>query len=113
MDRRQFLEFAALGTATSLVGWPAAAQSKSTVFVAAEMNANSLDTHTVGANRATYGLVWMTYDRLIQFGTRKLPNGVLSYDYFDLKPQLAESWQVAPDNTSVTFKLRKDVTFHD
>ncbi|MET0277001.1 MAG: ABC transporter substrate-binding protein [Pseudorhodoplanes sp.] len=113
MDRRQFLEFAALGTASSLIHWPAFAQSKSNVLIAAEMNANSLDTHTVGANRAAYGLVWMTYDRLLQFGTRTLPNGTLSYDYFNLKPQLAESWQLAPDNSSVTFKLRKDVTFHD
>jgi peptide/nickel transport system substrate-binding protein len=33
----------------------------------------------------------------------------------DLKivPQLAESWEWAPDNKSITFTLRKNVTFHD
>ena len=33
----------------------------------------------------------------------------------DLKivPQLAEAWEWAPDNKSITFVLRKNVTFHD
>ena len=33
----------------------------------------------------------------------------------DLKivPQLAEAWEWAPDNKSITFTLRKNVTFHD
>ncbi len=114
MDRRKFLQIAGIGAASPLMSWQALAQSKSDrLLIVSEMNANSLDTHTVGANRAAYGLVWMTYDRLITFGTRTLPNGVQSYDYFNLKSQLAQSWEFAPDNSSVTFKLRRDVTFHD
>jgi len=35
------------------------------------------------------------------------------YDYASLKPELAESWQIAPDGASVVFKLRKDAKFHD
>ena len=31
----------------------------------------------------------------------------------ELRPWLAEEWNVNEDNTSFTFKLRKDVTFHD
>jgi peptide/nickel transport system substrate-binding protein len=44
----------------------------------------------------------------------KIYDGLLEYD-LDLKPQpsLAESWQVAPDGLSVTFKLRQGVKFHD
>ena len=32
---------------------------------------------------------------------------------WNFKPYLAESWEVADDGLSVTFKLRKDATFHD
>lgn len=114
MDRRQFIELAAAGTATSLFALPAYAQARSDrIIIVAEGNSNSLDVHTPGANRASYGLCMMTYDRLIQFGTKILPNGVASYDYFKLEPQLAESWEIAPDNSAVVFALKRNVTFHD
>src|SRR5262245_52301621 len=46
--------------------------------------------------------------------TAKVFDGLFEYD-FDLKPQpsLAESWEAAPDGKTITFKLRKDVKFHD
>src|SRR5262245_37992685 len=46
--------------------------------------------------------------------TAKVYDGLLEYG-FDLKPKpsLAESWDIAPDGKTVTFKLRKDVKFHD
>ena len=34
-------------------------------------------------------------------------------DEWNIKPYLAESWDVADDNLSVTFNLRKGATFHD
>jgi len=80
------------------------------ILIAAEMAANSLDSHTVGANRPSYGLQMMIYDRLLKFGTKTLASGAQSYDYFKLEPQLAESWEIAPDQGSVTFKLRRDDT---
>src|SRR5436853_6309647 len=45
--------------------------------------------------------------------TAKVYDGLLEYG-FDLKAKasLAESWDVAPDGKTVTFKLRKDVKFH-
>lgn len=46
--------------------------------------------------------------------TAKIFDGLLEYD-FNLKPQpsLAESFQVSPDGKTITFKLRKNVKFHD
>ena len=47
------------------------------------------------------------------FGKKTLPDGAVTYDYTKLEPELAESWQMAPDGMSVTFKLRKNAKFHD
>ncbi len=44
----------------------------------------------------------------------KMVEGLLSYD-FDVNPRplLAESWTMAPDGLSITFKLRANVKWHD
>ena len=47
------------------------------------------------------------------FGKKQLPGGAMTYDYTKLAPELAESWQVASDGMSVTFKLKKNAKFHD
>jgi peptide/nickel transport system substrate-binding protein len=46
--------------------------------------------------------------------TAKIFDGLLEYG-FDMKPlpSLAESWEVAPDGKTITFKLRQGVKFHD
>jgi peptide/nickel transport system substrate-binding protein len=74
---------------------------------------NSLDLHRVGTNRPAYGISWAIYDRLMTFGKKTLDDGSVSYDYTVLEPELAESWEMAEDGMSVTFKLRQDATFHD
>lgn len=74
---------------------------------------NGLDLHQVGTNRPAYGTSWAIYDRLVTFGTKTLEDGSLSYDYTDVQPELAESWQIADDGLSATFNLRPDATFHD
>ncbi len=74
---------------------------------------NSLDLHRVGTNRPAYGVSWNMYDRLMTFGTKTLPDGSISYDYTQLEPELAESWEIAADGLSVTFNLRQNATFHD
>jgi peptide/nickel transport system substrate-binding protein len=92
----------------------APAQSRSeTLLVLVESGPNSMDIHGVGANFRTYGASWNLYDRLLTYGTKTLADGARSYDHAVLKPELAESWQVAADGMSVTFKLRKDARFHD
>jgi peptide/nickel transport system substrate-binding protein len=91
----------------------AVAQSRSaTLLCLVESGPNSLDLHAPGANRATQALVWSTFDRLLGFGNTTDPQGHQIYDYANLTPELAESFQVASDGMSCTFKLRQDAKFH-
>jgi peptide/nickel transport system substrate-binding protein len=116
MKRREFLKNAAAAAGTSLLpvqAWAQADRRRELLIVANETGPNSLDIHTVGANRPAYGVSWLCYDRLMTFGKKQLPGGGMTYDYTKLAPELAESWQVASDGMSVTFKLRKDAKFHD
>lgn len=101
---------------SGLLGIPLQASANArqeTLLVVTETGPNSLDIHGVGANRPSYGIAWNVYDRLLTYGRKTLADGVSSYDYTKLEPELAESWVVAPDGLSVTFKLKKDATFHD
>ncbi|MFN0160279.1 MAG: ABC transporter substrate-binding protein [Burkholderiales bacterium] len=119
MQRRQFLKSATYSAgAAGLPGlWVvearAQARPKDVLVVANEFGPNSLDIHTVGANRPSYAVSWMCYDRLMTYGKKKLPDGQVMYDYTKLEPELAESWAIAKDGNSVTFKLRRDAKFHD
>ena len=114
MDRRDFITSgAALGALPLAAPALAQARPKDVLIVANEFGPNSLDIHTVGANRASYGVSWLVYDRLMTYGKRTLPDGRIAYDRNKLEPELAESWQIAPDGNSVTFKLRKNAKFHD
>jgi peptide/nickel transport system substrate-binding protein len=46
--------------------------------------------------------------------TSKIFDGLLEYDMkLTPIPSLAESWVIAPDGKSITFKIRSGVTFHD
>ena len=114
LDRRQFLvTTGAAGLA--LAGQHAAfAQGRGeTLLVVQELGPNSLDMQGVGSNQTVNGLAWNCYDRLMSYGVKALPDGTPSYDKEVLTPELAESWQIASDSMSCTFKLRKDATFHD
>ncbi len=119
MQRRRFLSHTAAGTLAAPLaaalpfGAAAQARPKDVLVVANEFGPNSLDIHTVGANRPSYGVSWVCYDRLMTYGKKKLPDGRVVYDRDKLEPELAESWQMAPDGNSVTFKLRKNAKFHD
>jgi peptide/nickel transport system substrate-binding protein len=92
-----------------------AAQDKraETLIVANEFGPNMLDIHGVGANRPSYGVAWLAYDRLMTFGKKKMADGNMSYDFNKLEPELAERWDLAKDGSGVTFFLRKSAKFHD
>ncbi|MBI5719243.1 MAG: ABC transporter substrate-binding protein [Burkholderiales bacterium] len=122
MDRRHFLSHTAGGLATTTGGLAAIAlpgtasaqaRPKDVLIVANEFGPNSLDIQTIGANRPSYGVSWLCYDRLMTYGRKTLPDGRVIYDRNKLEPELAESWQMAPDGMSVTFRLRKNAKFHD
>ena len=116
MDRRNFLSSSAAGTlAVSSLPGTAVAQTrpKDVLVVANEFGPNSLDIQTIGANRPAYGVSWLVYDRLMTYGKKTLPDGRVMYDRNKLEPELAESWAIAPNGESVTFKLRKNAKFHD
>jgi peptide/nickel transport system substrate-binding protein len=95
------------------VGAASADARKETLLAVVEFGPNTLDIHGDGANRPSYGVAWNTYDRLITYERKKLADGSWSYDYTKPKAELAESWKIAPDGMSVTFKLRKGAKFHD
>ena len=97
-----------------LLASPAFAQTRNETLIAVvESGPNSMDIHGVGANRPAYQASWNLYDRLMTYGARTLADGTAMYDYAVLKPELAETWTLAPDGLSVTFKLRRDAKFHD
>ena len=116
MKRREFILSTVAAAGASMLPLEVFSQSdrrKELLIVANETGPNSLDIHTVGANRPSYGVSWICYDRLLTFGKKKLPEGAMMYDYSKLEPELAESWALAADGMSVTFKLRKNAKFHD
>lgn len=90
------------------------AQSRSDVLVVvSEEGPSTLDIHGPTANVPTHEVSWNVYDRLISHARVQQPDGSFAYDYKTFTPELAESWDLAPDNSTVTFHLRKDATFHD
>ena len=119
MQRRKFLKrTATLATGAILVGSgmsPVRAQSRNTTLRALGSGApNTLDPQApTGIDRPAQAIIENTTDRLVRFGTKIGDNGVAHYDYYKIDPELAESWQWAANGTSITFKIRRDATFHD
>ena len=118
MNRREFLKSTTAIAATTAVTAPAiistsaeAQARKETLLLITENGPNNLDIHGVGTNRPGYEASWNCYDRLITHEKKTLPDGSLSYDIDKFKPELAEDMKTG--DMSITFKLRKDATFHD
>jgi peptide/nickel transport system substrate-binding protein len=117
MKRRDFLQSAGALAATALVPapaiWsPANAQSrKETLLIVSESGPNNLDIHGIGTNVPGYEASWNCYDRLISHEMKAGPNGAPYYDRDRFKMELADDMNVG--DMSVTFKLKKNATFHD
>jgi peptide/nickel transport system substrate-binding protein len=115
LNRRRFLQTSLAGATTAAFGGSdTEAQGRAeTLLVVQELSPNSLDMQGVGSNQTVNGLSWNCYDRLLTYASKTLPDGTQSYDREKLAPELAESWEVAADGMSCTFRLRKDAKFHD
>jgi peptide/nickel transport system substrate-binding protein len=116
MKRRQFLRSMTALAAGSVLPMPAVvparAQSRQeTLLIVSESGPNNLDIHGVGTNVPGYEASWNCYDRLISHEMKTLPNGTPYYDRDKLKPELAEDMNVG--DMSITFRLKKNATFHD
>jgi peptide/nickel transport system substrate-binding protein len=110
--RREFLRAASAGLASLAMPHLAKAQSASRALLAiSESGANSVDPHTPGANRGSYEVAWNCYDRLLSLQVEKDENGVEHANATKPAPELAEEW--IDGDRAVTFKLRKNATFHD
>src|SRR5580765_5093425 len=79
----------------------ALAQSGGTLVIGLDQEPPTLDPHA-SPSAVTYQVIGSVTENLLYRG----PDG-------KLVPWLAESWQSARDGRSVTFKLRRDVKFHD
>src|SRR5262245_47096832 len=80
---------------------PAAAQAPGTLVLGLDQEPPTLDPHA-SPSAVTYQIIASVTENLIYKG----PDG-------KLVPWLAESWTTSKDGRSVTFKLRRDVKFHD
>ena len=118
MKRRDFLKSATAAAAGSVLPaapavWsPAKAQSRQeTLLIVSESGPNNIDIHGIGTNVPGYETSWNCYDRLITHEMKTGENGAPYYDRDKFKPELAEDMNVG--DMSVTFKLKKNATFHD
>ena len=117
MNRRKFLQVTSSATIGSGLGsfapfrFAQAQDRREALLIVSENGPNSLDVHGVGTNRPGYEVSWNCFDRLMGYATKVLPDGSRSYDQSRLAPELAESWDI--DAKGVTFRLRKNATFHD
>jgi peptide/nickel transport system substrate-binding protein len=112
IKRREFLGTASAGLASLAMPRLAKGQPAGrALLVVSESGANSVDPHTTGANRGSYEVGWNCYDRLLSLTVEKDANGVDHANATEPAPELAEEWN--DSGHSITFKLRKNATFHN
>jgi peptide/nickel transport system substrate-binding protein len=80
---------------------PAAAQPKrgGTLRVVTNSDLSTLNPYTISP--VAFDTMWTVFDPLTRYDTQLKP-----------QPMLAESWEVTPDQSQISLKLRKGVQFH-
>lgn len=113
ISRRTFVATSMAAVTASTARAQTAPSRKDTLFVVQEYGPNSLDMQGIGSSQPVNGVSINCYDRLLRFKPVPLPNGGGgTFSMTELEGELAESWQLAGDGMSCTFKLRPDATFH-
>jgi peptide/nickel transport system substrate-binding protein len=105
MNKRRFLELAAMGSATSIMGIPlhvAAQAAKGGVLVIGSTQKPRHLNSAVQSGIATMMPAAQLFASPIRMDANWKP-----------QPYLAERWDLSSDNRSVTLHLRKDAVFHD
>lgn len=98
-----------ISAALALTAAPVAAQdAKSTLVVAGPRTPESLD-QEYPPTEAVHELRRNVYERLLTYAPKTGEDGVIYEDFSKIIGALAESWEVPPDKTSITFKLRRGV----
>lgn len=118
MRRRDFIKTVGVAVGASAIPFlkhlPAHAAGRGDTLVVVTGNGpNSMDIQRKGTNRPAYQIAVNLYDRLVGYGTKTLEDGTMMYDYQKLEPEVAESWEVAADGMSISFKIRDGATFWD
>src|SRR5262245_66441458 len=100
-ERRRSMRSLVLALAMLGMVSTAAAQTGGTLVIGLDQEPPTLDPHA-SPSAVTYQIIASVTENLLYRG----PDGKLA-------PWLAESWTPAADGRSITFKLRRDVKFHD
>jgi peptide/nickel transport system substrate-binding protein len=117
ITRREGLK-AALATAAGAALVPASVRSADAQTRAETLRhvmagtVNSLDATVPGSTREAFGVGMSIYDRLGSFG-RKQVDGHWTFDFDNIRGELAEKIDRSADGRTFTFHLRQGATWHD
>lgn len=105
-DRRSFLKTTGAATAGAALGWA----WPRTAFAAKQGGTLSLLVQPEVPTLAAY----LSSSMPVGQTASKIYDGLLEYNFdLSLRPGLAESWDVSADGQTITFRLRKNIKFHD
>ncbi len=102
LNRRSVLAASSLASTTLLAPWSAFAQNKNSLVLAIALEPPGLDPTAGAASSIGEIVLYNIFETLTKINA----DGSVS-------PLLAESWEVASDLKTYTFRLRKGVTFHN
>src|SRR5476649_1906735 len=99
-SRREFCQLMAAaafapGVSLTTSGNALAQGRENTVRIAWPYDTASLDAVGIGAQRSTWCVSLHLYDRLVTYAAVARPDGTRQYDPAELRPELAERWEIS------------------